>query len=189
MKDLFANGGWRGMHATRTTNGIVQSRSVAAILFAGAISIAISTWVCFRLGAGVAVVGFVYVIEVLLVSLTGSLVSSVAISVIAVGCLDFFFTPPRFTFRTDTQQDIVALTAFFVTTFVVTFLVHRTRRLAAVHREQAQLLDLTHDSVVARDMDDVITYWNSGAEALYGWKKHEALGHVADRLLHTRFPA
>lgn len=189
MKDLFANGGWSGIRATRTTTGIVQSRSLAAILFAGAISIAVATWLCFRLGAGVAVVGFVYLIEVLLVSLTGSLVSSVAISVIAAGCLNFFFTQPLFTFRIDAQQDIVALTAFFVTSFVVTFLVHRTRRLAAVHREQAQLLDLTHDSVVVRDMDDVITYWNSGAEALYGWKKHEALGHVADRLLHTRFPA
>ncbi|WP_028232460.1 DUF4118 domain-containing protein [Paraburkholderia mimosarum] len=115
MKDLFANGGWSGIRATRTTTGIVQSRSLAAILFAGAISIAVATWLCFRLGAGVAVVGFVYLIEVLLVSLMGSLVSSVAISVIAAGCLNFFFTQPLFTFRIDAQQDIVALTAFFVT--------------------------------------------------------------------------
>ncbi|WP_164853860.1 hypothetical protein [Paraburkholderia kirstenboschensis] len=48
----------------RGTNGIVQSRSVAAILFAGAISIAMSTWVRFRLGAGVALVGFVYLSQI-----------------------------------------------------------------------------------------------------------------------------
>jgi PAS domain-containing protein len=86
-------------------------------------------------------------------------------------------------FRVDSQQYIVALTAFFATSFVVRFLMQRTRRLTAVHPEQAQLLDLTHDSVVVRDMDDVITYWNNGAEALYGWNKHEALGHLAHRLL------
>lgn len=75
-----------------------------------------------------------------------------------------------------------------MTSFVVTFLLQKMRRLAAVHREQAELLDLTHDSIVVRDMNDVITYWNKGAEALYGWRKHEALGHPAHSLLHTRFP-
>jgi PAS domain S-box-containing protein len=189
MKALFAYGAWRGMHPGRRTNLIFQSRAVAANWLLGGMGIAISTWACFRLGAGFSVVGFVYLVEVLLLSLMGSLLASTCISVIAVGCLNFFFTQPLFTFRVDTQQDVVAVTAFFVTSVVVTFLVNRTRQLTAIHREQAQLLDLTHDSVVARDMDDVITYWNSGAEALYGWKKQEALGHVAHRLLHTRFPA
>ena len=187
MKGL--NKAWLARRPGIQNNGIVRSRSVAAILFVGALSIAIATWVCFHLGAGVAVVGFIYLIEVLLVSVMGSLVSSVAISLIAAGCLNFFFTEPLFAFRVDAPQDIAALTAFFATSLVVTFLVHRTRRLAAIHREQAQLLDLTHDSVVARDMDDVITYWNSGAQALYGWNKQEALGHLAHGLLHTRFPA
>jgi PAS domain-containing protein len=33
-------------------------------------------------------------------------------------------------------------------------------------REQAGLLDLTHDTVFVRDMNDVITYWNRGAAEL-----------------------
>jgi PAS domain-containing protein len=57
--------------------------------------------------------------------------------------------------------------------------------LAAAHalaeealREQASLLNLTHDTVFVRDMHDVITYWNRGAEDLYGWTRDEAVGQV-----------
>ena len=48
-------------------------------------------------------------------------------------------------------------------------------------REQAALLDLTHDTVFVCDDRDVIVYWNRGAEELYGWKKEEAIGAVVDR--------
>jgi len=56
-------------------------------------------------------------------------------------------------------------------------------------REQAALLDLTHDTVFVRDEHDVITYWNRGAEDLYGWTKAEAVGTVAHRRMQTVFPA
>jgi two-component system sensor kinase FixL len=58
-----------------------------------------------------------------------------------------------------------------------------------VLREQARLLDLTHDTIFVRDMSDVITYWNRGAEQLYGWTAEEALRKVAHELLQTIFPA
>jgi two-component system sensor kinase FixL len=56
-------------------------------------------------------------------------------------------------------------------------------------REQAALLDLTHDTIFVRDMKDVIAYWNRGAETLYGWTRDEALGKVTHDLLQTIFPA
>jgi PAS domain S-box-containing protein len=56
-------------------------------------------------------------------------------------------------------------------------------------REQARLLDLTHDTVFVRDMNDVITYWNRGAEELYGWSSDEALHKVCHQLMKTVFPA
>jgi len=55
-------------------------------------------------------------------------------------------------------------------------------------RQQARLLDLTHDTVFVRDMNDVITYWNRGAEELYGWASAEAVGKVTHQLLQTTFP-
>jgi two-component system CheB/CheR fusion protein len=48
------------------------------------------------------------------------------------------------------------------------------------------MLDLAH--VLARDLDDHIIFWNSGAEAMYGWTAAEALGRLSHELLRTEFP-
>jgi PAS domain S-box-containing protein len=63
------------------------------------------------------------------------------------------------------------------------------RRAEEELREQARLLDLTHDTVFSRRMDDEITYWNRGAEELYGWTREEAIGKVSHQLTQTIFPA
>jgi two-component system, LuxR family, sensor kinase FixL len=62
-------------------------------------------------------------------------------------------------------------------------------RVEEMLREQAALLDLTHDTVFVRDEQDVITYWNRGAEELYGWTRAEAIGSVAHVRMRTIFPA
>jgi PAS domain S-box-containing protein len=62
------------------------------------------------------------------------------------------------------------------------------RRAEEILRERASLLDLTHDTVFVRDMNDVITYWNRGAEELYGWTSQEAIGQVTHQLTRTIFP-
>ena len=53
---------------------------------------------------------------------------------------------------------------------------------------QANLLDLTHDSIFVRDMTGAIQYWNRAAEELYGWTAQQALGKVAHELLKAVFP-
>jgi PAS domain S-box-containing protein len=63
------------------------------------------------------------------------------------------------------------------------------KRAEDVVGKQAQLLDLTHDSIFVRDLNDVITYWNRGAEELYGWKSDQAIGKVSHQLMRTVFPA
>ncbi|MCS0495941.1 ATP-binding protein [Ancylobacter sp. MQZ15Z-1] len=55
-------------------------------------------------------------------------------------------------------------------------------------KEQAALLDLTHDAIFVRDTEDVIRYWSQGAQELYGWTRAEAVGRNAADLLKTAFP-
>src|SRR5262245_12054818 len=84
-----------------------------------------------------------------------------------------------------------ALASALVSLLVIgatTFLALQNQSANAALREQAQLLDLTHDTIFVRDSNDLITYWNRGAEQLYGWRRDEAIGKTTHRLLETVFP-
>ena len=43
-------------------------------------------------------------------------------------------------------------------------------------REHAEWLDAANDAIFAADSQERITYWNKGAERVYGWSQEEALG-------------
>ncbi len=54
-------------------------------------------------------------------------------------------------------------------------------------QKQADLLDLTRDAIIVRDMGDRIIFWNHGAEERYGWMRKEAYGKVSHKLLKADF--
>jgi two-component system, LuxR family, sensor kinase FixL len=62
------------------------------------------------------------------------------------------------------------------------------KRAEVTLREQADLLNLTHDTIMVRDLNAVITFWNRGAEEMYQWTREEAIGQVSHDLLRTMFP-
>ncbi len=52
-------------------------------------------------------------------------------------------------------------------------------------REQAELLDKAHDAIMVLDMQGAISFWNKGAELLYGWNPNETSGKNIRELLFT----
>jgi PAS domain S-box-containing protein len=158
----------------------------------GGIAVALVTFVCFRLNVSITTAALLYLIVVVLASLTGSFVLSVVVSIIAILCLDYFFTEPLFYIDATLHNplNLVALITFLGTALVITSLMAKGRKSFEVLREQAGLLDLTHDTIFVRDMNDVITYWNRGAEEFYGWTAEEVVNKVTThQRLQTVFPA
>ncbi|MGD9774327.1 putative bifunctional diguanylate cyclase/phosphodiesterase, partial [Diaphorobacter sp.] len=52
------------------------------------------------------------------------------------------------------------------------------------NRQQASLLDKARDAIMVLSPDHRITFWNEGAERMYGWTREEALGRPIAELLH-----
>jgi len=61
---------------------------------------------------------------------------------------------------------------------------HKTEELI----EKAALLDMANDAIFVKNSTGKISYWNRGAERLYGWKATEALGHSPAELLQSEYP-
>ncbi len=53
-------------------------------------------------------------------------------------------------------------------------------------RQQAELLDQSHDAILVWELAGPIRYWNRGAQELYGWSAGEAIGKAPDALLRTQ---
>jgi len=130
----------------------------------------------------------------------GGKAAALALLLSTVG-FDYFFTEPLHTLAISPSDlpyfFVFALFASLVTWFsVVRRRVEAELRLArdrlqtevTERTQQASLLNLTHDTIFVRDMDGVITYWNRGAQELYGWTAAEVIGQSADQLFHTAFP-
>ncbi|WOD16981.1 ATP-binding protein [Paraburkholderia kirstenboschensis] len=163
-------------------------RYLMALWLAGCIALGAVTASCVLLDQEESTAGFFLLVAVVLLSLLDSFISSVIFSVVGAALLNYFFTEPINSFGISNTADLFSLVAFLVTSLAITTLVRRIGRIEKTQRAQAQLLELTHDIIIVRDKNDVITYWNQAAESLYGWKKEEAMGKFIDELLRSVFP-
>ena len=114
---------------------------------------------------------------------------------------DYFFTEPRYSFYIGSSE-LPYYAVFILFALLLTWFSAVRRRVeqqllqsrdelqreVVKRTQQASLLNLTHDTIFVRDMSDIITYWNRGAEELYGWRAEEVIGKHSHELLQTDFP-
>ncbi|MPZ38295.1 MAG: PAS domain S-box protein [Rhizobiales bacterium] len=131
----------------------------------------------------------VAVLYVLVVLIAANYFQFRGVLLVSMGCLaltvvGYLATHGFFTDTGALARCIMSISAIGATTLLAL----KNQSANAALRERARLLDLTHDTIFVRDMNDVISYWNRGAEELYGWRRDEAVGKVSHQLLKTVFP-
>ncbi len=116
-------------------------------------------------------------------------------------CFDYFFTEPLYSldFTLAYLPGVIIFVSFAA---LITWFSSIRRRVEGQllqardqlqteveeRTQQASLLNLTHDSIFVRDMDNIIVYWNRGATELYGFTEEQAIGKQSSELLRTIFP-
>jgi PAS domain S-box-containing protein len=99
----------------------------AGYFLLGLVSLATVTGLYFWLDVPLVGAAFTYLVVLVLLSLVSNFSSLIVLSLIGVCCLNYFFTPPIYSFRVDYAQDLITLSAFVITSIVVNFLVTRVR--------------------------------------------------------------
>ena len=94
----------------------------------GVLALAALTFVCLRLQVNSSITVCLYLILVVLVSLAGSFVCSVVVSLLAAACLDYYFVPPLHAFEAGEPLNQLAVVAFLTAAAVVTVLASRLQR-------------------------------------------------------------
>jgi PAS domain S-box-containing protein len=126
---------------------------------------------------------------------------AVATLLFSSAIFNYFFTEPLYTLYV-TRSDLPYYTVFVLFASLLAWFSAVRRRVerellrsrdelareVAERTQQASLLNLTHDTIFVRDMNDVITFWNRGAQELYGWRAEDAIGKQAHQLLKTDLP-
>jgi two-component system sensor histidine kinase KdpD len=94
-------------------------RRALAQVIVGIAAVALLTVGCYWLHLGLAPAGFLYLLLVVIQALTTGFVPSAIVSLLAAGCLEFFFTAPALSFRIADPLDILALATYLTTALVI----------------------------------------------------------------------
>ncbi len=81
-------------------------------------------------------------------------------------------------------QSLGAIQKVIVTKIQLLNILATQHQTASDLRHKSNLLDLTRDAILVRDLEHKIVYWNEGASRIYGWTKEEAVGKNISELLY-----
>jgi two-component system sensor histidine kinase KdpD len=124
----------------------MTSKRSAAILkwSVGVSSIAAVTLLGKIVGLNATTMGFIYLVVVLLLSMWGGLALGLVMSILATSGFNFFYMQPLYTFTLEDPANWVALSAFLVTSIVVSRLVVRARRQAETARTRTKEIEVLY---------------------------------------------
>jgi two-component system sensor histidine kinase KdpD len=121
------------MKNTRTTAFLQWTAAVLSII--------VVTLLGRFVGLNSTAMGFVFLVVVLLVSISGGLALGLVMSILATACFNFFYMEPLYTFTLEDPANWVALCAFLVTSIVVSRLVVKARRQAENARTRTKEIE------------------------------------------------
>jgi two-component system sensor histidine kinase KdpD len=114
---------------------------------AGLVAVALVTFFAFRLHLNLSTSGFLYFLIVVMISVVWGFWEASVTSLIAVGCLNYFFIPPVFTWTVSDPQNWVALATFEIAALTVsqlsTTVQEKARAEARQRMEVQKLYDLS----------------------------------------------
>jgi PAS domain S-box-containing protein len=138
----------------------------AAGLLLGCAGLALVTWIGVAFDFSHPATGaLLYMIVIVLVSMTENIAAGIGLAIIAALCLNYFFIEPRFTLQIEAPQDAVAVGAFLTTSFVIAGLLKRARRLGetAAMKDRLQVIIDTIPAVVwSSSRDGSADFLNQG---------------------------
>ena len=103
---------------------------------AGLTAVALVTFIAFRLHLNLSTSGSLYFLIVVMVSIAWGFWEASVTSLIAVGCLNYFFIPPVFTWTVSDPQNWVALATFEIAALTVSQLSTRAQEKARAEARQ-----------------------------------------------------
>jgi len=113
----------------------LDGRIQALELFAAILAVLVVSLVSFELQFSLPVIGFVLFLVIVVTTLRLGFWQATVTSVVAVGCLDFFFTEPLFSLKTD-AAGLTALAAFETAALVVSRLSAQVQLQARIANQQ-----------------------------------------------------
>ena len=131
-----------------------------------------------------------FILAVVAAAAVGHLWPALLSAAVSFVCLDYFFTPPRHTFRVSKAEDLFALGVFLVVAAVVSAAISialEQRSMAEFREHQVRALSFVTSRLLSgQPLDDVLADLASSLRALYGSAGSRVLVVDADGALQER---